>query len=79
LGDATRLLSKSVNEKKSLSAGLFSPNHFCVFLCDTNFNLNHFFLERERERDRERERKRERDSERERERDSERERGKEMK
>jgi hypothetical protein len=59
LGDATWLLSKSVNEGKSLSAGLFSPNHFCVFLCDTNFNLNHFFLEREREIERERERERE--------------------
>jgi hypothetical protein len=75
LGDATWLLSKSVNEGKSLSAGLLSPNHFCVFLCGTNFNLNHFFLEREREREREierereRERKRERDSDRERERD----------
>ena len=59
MGDATWLLSKSVNEGKSLSAGLFSPNHFCVFLCDTNFNLNHFFLEREREIERERERERE--------------------
>jgi hypothetical protein len=50
LGDATWLFSKLVNEGKSLSAGLFSPNHFCVFLCGANFNLNHlFFLERKRE------------------------------
>ena len=57
-----------------MSAGLFSPNHFCVFLCDTNFNLNHFFLEREREREREIERERERERETAREREIKRER-----